>query len=218
MARGLFVTFEGPEGSGKSTQVQLLTAALDQRTIRYVNTREPGGTPTADALRSILLSRETRDLGSPAELLLLQAARADHVHHVIAPGIERGHVVICDRFTDSSVAYQGGGRGLDRAFIQALNDFATGGIRPDLTFVFDIDVEEGLFRAGRQGSLELDRVESAGLEFHRRVRAAYLELVETDPSRYHCIDATRPIDDIAAEVLTTILARIDDLESGATIP
>jgi len=207
MARGLFVTFEGPEGSGKSTQVSLLSAALAERNLRHVTTREPGGTPTADILRRILLDRATGYLSPRTELLLLQAARADHVHRVIEPALADGQLVVCDRFTDSSVAYQGAGRGLDVATIQGLNDFATGGLHPALTIVFDIDPELGLQRAGRQGALQLDRVESAGLEFHRRVRAAYLDLARRSPDRYHVLDATRTAEDIAVDVLATVLAR-----------
>ena len=207
MARGLFVTFEGPEGSGKSTQVKLLATALANKTIPYVTTREPGGTETADALRSILLSRATGDLSPRAELLMLQAARADHVCKVIKPGLDAGKIVICDRFTDSSIAYQGGGRGLDKSFIEELNDFATENLRPDLTLIFDIDPEEGLKRAGRQGALQLDRVESAGLDFHKRVRDTYLILAQDKPTRYHLIDATRSVEEIAEDVASTILAR-----------
>ena len=207
MSNGFFVTFEGPEGSGKSTQVQKLARELSIRSIPCLFTREPGGTSIADRIRSILLSNSTKELSSRAELLMLEAARADHVDKVIKPALKEGKLVICDRFTDSSVAYQGGGRGIDEDFIASLNEFATGGLEPKLTLIFDIEPEEGLRRAGRQGALQLDRLESEALDFHRRVRSSYIRLAQNRPDRYYLIDASCSVDEVAQKVLSTILAR-----------
>lgn len=215
MTAGFFITFEGPEGGGKSTQVQMLSEALARRSVPHVTTREPGGTETADALRQILLDCRTRDLGSRAELLLLEAARADHVRRVIRPNLDRGLVVICDRFTDSSVAYQGGGRGLDPAVVGRLNDFATDGLHPDLTVLIDVDPEEGLHRAGRQGALQLDRLESAGLDFHRRVRAAFLTLARNEPHRFVVVDGRRPVPEVAALILDAFVTRYETADEAS---
>ena len=207
MKRGFLVTFEGPEGGGKSTQIHLLSEALARRSIPHVTTREPGGTETADALRAILLDRRTHDLGARAELLLLEAARADHVRRVIKPSLDKGLVVVCDRFTDSSLAYQGGGRGLESSQVAWINDFATDGLTPDLTFLLDIAPDEGLHRAGRQGALQLDRLESAGLDFHGRVRRTFLNLAEAEPDRFVVLDATNESQIVFVRVLDEFLRR-----------
>jgi len=207
MDKGIFITLEGPEGSGKSTQLSLLAEELERRDIAYITTREPGGTPIANALRAILLDNATLNLGARAELLMLQAARADHVEKVIRPAIERGLIVLCDRFSDSSIAYQGAGRGVDREFIEGLNFFSTAGLLPDLTILVDIDPAIGLSRAGRQGALELDRVESAGLDFHQRVREGFLSLVDKEPDRVCLFDGAKDKTELAREILILVLER-----------
>lgn len=195
--RGLLVTFEGGEGSGKSTQIRLLAAHLEGvgRTVRVL--REPGGTDAGEAIRQILLDPRFAGLDARAELLLYEAARAQLVSEVIEPALDAGEVVVLDRFYDSSTAYQGYGRGLSLDEVAALNMAATGGLRPDLTLVFDIDLEVGLARATTGGA---DRLESEDAGFHRRVREGFLAVAADDPRRCRVVDADRPIDDVAADV------------------
>lgn len=182
---GYLITFEGPEGSGKSTQVQRLAQTLEENGVPHVVTHEPGGTPLAQRVRETLLSLDTRGLSPRTELMFLLAARADHVSRLILPGLEAGQVVLCDRFIDSSVAYQGFGRGLPPTQVERLNDFATGGLLPNLTFLLDLPVAEGLRRAiGKEGP---DRIESEALTFHERVRQGYLEL-SRDSGRWCVLD------------------------------
>lgn len=200
--RAPFVTFEGPEGGGKSTQVARLARALGAQGLRCQITREPGGTKLADQLRKILLSRSTKDLSAQTELLLMLAARADHVSNLIRPSLEDGITVICDRFVDSSVAYQGAGRGLDPALIRQLNDFATGGLVPDLTLLLDVPVELGLERAARTS--RPDRFEGQALDFHNRLRQAFRELAKAEPGRVRVLDASQGEEVVASQVLQTV--------------
>lgn len=204
MSTGRLITFEGPEGGGKSTQVRLLARALKERGHSVVVTREPGGTPTAERIREVLL--HSGGVSDRCELLLMLAGRADHVETHIRPALEAGKVVLCDRFLDSSAAYQGGGRGLSRSLIRTLNNFVCDDVWPDLTFLLDLDPRLGLERAG-QGRLEFDRIERAGLEFHRRVRETFLEIAESEPERFHLLSASASIEDLQA----TILQRVEDL-------
>ena len=201
---GLFITFEGPEGSGKSTQVELLAKALADKGLSCETSREPGGTTFADSLRAILLDKSTGEISPRAELLLLQTARADHVEKIIKPAIDAGKVVICDRFTDSSLAYQGGGRGLEARTIHKLNDFATGGISPDITFILDVPPEVGLERARGYGLKEHDRLESEDLSFHKRVRNTFLELAKNDPERYLLLCGTDDVHEIARKIISKV--------------
>lgn len=199
MNRGLFITFEGPEGAGKTTQIRRLAERLEERGIPHVVTREPGGTPLADRIRALLLDRENVSMVAQTELLLMLAARSEHVANKIRPALEAGTLVLCDRFADSSVAYQGYGRGEDLDTLRRMNAYATGGLVPDLTLVCDLDVEEGLARAraGREG---LDRIELAGLDFHRALRKGFLELVAQEPERVKKVDAGRAPDEVAASI------------------
>lgn len=203
---GYFIVFEGGEGAGKSTQEALLTEALEQRGLTVTRTREPGGTPAGEEIRRVVLSPEFEGLDPRAEALLFAAARGEHVARVIRPALERGEVVICDRYLDSSVAYQGFARGLGPRRIRDLNLWATNELLPDLTIVLDIDPADGLGRF-----TERDRLEAEPLEYHRQVRAAYLALAEEDPERYLVLDARDDIQAIAA----AILARVSgDLEQS----
>lgn len=203
---GYFIVFEGGEGAGKSTQEALLTEALEQRGLTVTRTREPGGTPAGEEIRRVVLSPEFEGLDPRAEALLFAAARGEHVARVIRPALERGEVVICDRYLDSSVAYQGFARGLGPRRIRDLSLWATNELLPDLTIVLDIDPADGLGRF-----TERDRLEAEPLEYHRQVRAAYLALAEEDPERYLVLDARDNIQAIAA----AILARVSgDLEQS----
>lgn len=197
---GCFVVFEGGEGAGKSTQEALLAASLAERGYTVLRTREPGGTPAGEAMRHIVLSPEFAGLDARAEALLFAAARGEHVARVIRPALIRGEVVICDRYIDSSVAYQGYGRSLGVRRIRDLSLWATGDLVPQLTVLLDIDPEIGLRRLSAQ-----DRLEAEPVDYHRVVRTAYLSLADDDPDRYLVLDATRPQEDLAAEILTRVL-------------
>ncbi len=198
---GYFVTFEGGEGAGKSTQERLLAQALTERGHDVVRTREPGGTPAAEAIRHVVLSPQFDGLDDRAEALLYAAARGEHVARVVRPALVRGAVVVCDRYLDSSVAYQGYGRGLGADRIRDLSSWATQGLLPDLSILLDVDPRSGLARfVGR------DRLEAQPLEFHDRVRAGFATIAAGDPQRYLVLAADQPIDEIAAAVLARVLA------------
>ncbi len=198
---GLFVSFEGIEGSGKSTQAERLARALDGSGVRAVLVREPGGTPMAEAIRALLLDRSRDAPTALAEAFLFQAARADVVERVVRPARRADHVVIADRYTDASLAYQGAARGLGRDVIAGLNDLATGGERPDRTFVLDLPVEAALARVSRRTGVSLSRFDTEPRAFHERVREAYRALADADPGRIVVLDGERPPDDLAGEIL-----------------
>jgi dTMP kinase len=187
----LFITLEGPEGAGKSTNREYLAERLRAAGIEVLLTREPGGTPLAERIRDVLLTPVEEVMNADTELLLVFAARAQHLATVIRPALERGAVVLCDRFTDSTYAYQGAGRGLSLARIAALEDFVQGELRPDLTLVFDLPVDVGLARASARG--RLDRFEQEGQAFFQRVREAFLARAAAAPQRYVLVDAAQPL-------------------------
>lgn len=195
MKKGLFITFEGTDGCGKTTQIELLKRYLEEKGYKVVLTREPGAKGLGEKLREILLNYDG-DVSSNCESFLFLADRAQHIDMLIKPAIERGKVVLCDRHTDSTVAYQGYGRGLDLNQIKMLNDIATNGVKPDMTFVFDIDIETAQKRVGKTK----DRMESAGIEFFKRVRQGYLEIAKSEPERVKVLDATQTIETIANQV------------------
>jgi dTMP kinase len=188
---GCFITLEGPEGAGKSTNREFLAERLRERGIDVLLTREPGGTPLAERIRELLLAPSDEPMASDTELLLVFAARAQHLDQVIRPALARGTVVLCDRFTDATYAYQGGGRGLAKQRIEQLENFVQGDLRPDLTLIFDLPVDIGLSRAAARG--RLDRFEQEGLGFFEAVRNAYLERARQAPTRYQVIDAGQPL-------------------------
>jgi len=200
--KGLFVTFEGGEGSGKSTQVELLRTARSSRSPVVV--REPGGTPLAEGIRRLLLDPGLRP-NPTAEAMLMEAARADLVATVLVPALAAGRIVLCDRYTDSTLAYQGAGRGLDRGDLEAWNRAATAGLVPDVTLLFDLDPVVGLDRKGAEG--RLNRFDAESIEFHRRVRACYLELAAAEPERFVVLDAARPAEALEVEVWRAVGAR-----------
>ncbi|WP_278621254.1 dTMP kinase, partial [Ectopseudomonas oleovorans] len=184
---GLFITLEGPEGAGKSTNREYLAERLRERGIDVLLTREPGGTPLAERIRELLLDPSDEPMAADTELLLVFAARAQHLQQVIRPALAKGSVVLCDRFTDATYAYQGGGRGLSIERIAQLEQFVQGELRPDLTLIFDLPVEIGLARAAARG--RLDRFEQEGRGFFEAVRQAYLQRAEQAPQRYRVLDA-----------------------------
>ena len=192
MSDGKFITFEGPEGAGKSTQLQLCAAFLRARGVPVVTTREPGGTPLAEKLRTILKThRGEEKLHPETELLLMEAARSQHVHEVILPALERGETVLCDRFYDSTTAYQGAARNIDRRLIADLNGFACAYRKPDLTFLLDLEVESGFRRAGKRSETagDYDRFEAEDRVFHTRVREAFRTVAAEEPERVKIIGA-----------------------------
>ena len=203
---GVFVTFEGPEGAGKSTQIKLLSERLERQSVVHALTREPGGTPLADRLRQILAESPDGSIDGRTELLLLLAARSHHVEHVIKPALAGGKMVVCDRYTDSTMCYQGAGRGIDRDTIALLNDYATSGLVPDITFLIDVDPSVGLERLAKQ-ERKLDRFEREQGGFHQRVRAAYQELAAALPERFVVIQGDRVPAQIADEVYQALWRR-----------
>lgn len=206
--RGLFITLEGLEGVGKSTNLAFVRDWLRARGCEVVVTREPGGTPLAEEIRQLLLANRDEPVAPTAELLLIFAARAQHLQEVIEPALARGAWVLCDRFTDATYAYQGGGRGLDTAAIAQLEQLVQGGRRPDLTLILDIDPAVGLQRALARG--ELDRFEQEAVVFFERVRRAYGELAAAAPERYALVDAGREL----AQVQSAIEQVLERLPSG----
>jgi dTMP kinase len=197
--RGLFITFEGGEGSGKTTQVRYLSDTLSAAGIPHITTREPGGTPLAEKLRGLVVESGATPWLPESEMLLFLAARLEHTHRVILPALEQGNIVLCDRFHDSSRAYQGIARGLGVALYDQLHRLMLGSLRPDLTFLLDIDAEVGLKRAATRRGKET-RFEELGLDFHTRLRAGFLSLAANEPERIHVIDAAQNVDAVQAQI------------------
>ncbi len=196
---GRFVTVEGSEGAGKSTQLVFMRDVLERFGKRVVLTREPGGTALGEEIRGILLAQRDEGMVPDAELLLIFAARAEHIHRVIRPAIAAGSWVLCDRFTDATYAYQGGGRGISASRIATLERWVQSGLRPDLTVLFDLPVvEQGLARAVRRGGV--DRFESEQVAFFNRIREAYLSLAACHPERFQVVDASATIEEVRADV------------------
>jgi dTMP kinase len=206
-----FITFEGGDGTGKTTQLRVVENLLREMKRSCLLTREPGGTALGKLLRNVLLEVGDEEIAEASELFLYLADRAQHVKQVITPALSAGKIILCDRFSDSTLAYQGYGRGIDLDWLRRLNDTATQGLRPDLSFLFDCPVDVGLARAARRlaqsqkGRSSADRFERERVEFHEKVRQGFLELARAEPERFRVIDASRPV----AEVTKQIRAIID---------
>ncbi len=198
--KGKLITFEGIDGSGKSTQIRLLTQTLKRDDIPFLLAREPGGTPVGESIREILLNSAHREMDAVTELFLFEAARAQLIRDLIRPALDAGKLVLLDRFTDSTVAYQGYGRGLGVDRVTALNDAATSGLIPDRTFLLDLPAEEGIDRMKRGRPGKSDRLDTEGLDFTRRVREGYLEVARQSAERVTVIDALRPIEAIESDI------------------
>lgn len=201
----LFITFEGPEGSGKTTQIHLLSDALSAHGFSVLATREPGGTAIGNAIRNLLLDPLHTEMSPRAETLLFQAARAQIVDQIIQPALAAGKVVLCDRYADSTLAYQGYGHGQALPPLQQLGDYATGGLIPTLTIYLDIDVLAGLERKRAGAAEEWNRMENLAVAFHQRVRAGYLALAADDRSRWLVLDAVQPVATLHSDILTRVL-------------
>ncbi|THF60025.1 dTMP kinase [Ollibium composti] len=210
MAKGFFITFEGGEGAGKSTQIQRLARKLRAKKYDVVVTREPGGSPGAEAVRHVLLSGAAEPFGPKMEALLFAAARSDHVEQVIRPAVERGANVLCDRFMDSSRVYQGVTGGLDPAFMQELEAVAINGMVPDLTLILDLDAAEGLRRANarRAAADGPDRFEKETLSIHERRREAFLAIAKAEPERCRVIDAAASADAVEDAITDSVFAAL----------
>ena len=199
---GFFVSFEGPEGSGKSTQIHRLAASLAEQVHTVWTTREPGGTRAGEMIRPILLGPQAGPLSAWAEALLFTAARAQLVDEVILPRLQRGELVLCDRYSDSTLAYQGYGRGIELETMRRLQANATGGLTPDLTLLLDLPVEAGLARIPRHAK---DRLDRETIAFHQRVYAGYHEMAAREPHRWRQVDASRDADEVASRILELVL-------------
>ena len=202
MKKGFFITFEGGEGTGKSTQIERVKSGLVARGIEVVVTREPGGTEIAEHIRQLLLTPNKEELTMTTELLLMFAARAQHLEHVIRPALRAGKWVLCDRFTDATYAYQHGGRNADLVWIQSLEQMVQDGLKPDLTLLFDAPVSVTMERAIKRG--KLDRFEQEGIDFMERVRETYLALAKQGQGRFRIIDASATVDQVTIAVMDAL--------------
>lgn len=207
MTRGKFITLEGGEGAGKSSNIPFIESYLQERGVQLLLTREPGGTPLSERIRSILLDKEEQHMNSDTELLLMFAARAQHLAQVILPALAAGQWVICDRFTDATYAYQGGGRGIPNQRIAVLEQWVQGEFQPDKTLIFDLPVATGLTRAGQRSSP--DRFEQENHQFFERVRAAYLARAKAAPQRYAIVDAAPDLQTVQRQIAAILDSLLD---------
>ena len=203
MSRGLFITVEGVEGAGKSTNIAYIKELLTGYAPAVIETREPGGTQVSEAIREVLLAKDLPTMDSDTELLLMFAARAEHLQRKIIPALERGDWVVCDRFTDSTYAYQGGGRGVKLQRIAQLEQWVQGDLQPDLTVYFDVDASTGLSRVRTRG--ETDRFEEEDIAFFNRIRTTYLDLADQFPERYRVIDASCSLEQVQFSLKKTLI-------------
>jgi len=214
--RGKFITFEGGEGTGKSTQAAMLALRLEALGLTVTLTREPGGSPGAEIIRHVLLSGAVKPFGPEAEAMLFAAARDDHIRCTILPALEAGKWVICDRFADSTRVYQGVLGAVDQRFIKGLERISVGDLRPDLTFVLDVPVELGLRRAaGRRRGADPDRFEAETIDFHEKLRQAYLALAATEPDRFVVIDASAPKKEVGKRIWQAVRNRLEPAAPAA---
>ena len=205
--KGIFISFEGIEGTGKSTQARLLSEYLTGKGLRVTKTEEPGGTQISLKIREILLSLDSRGMDHVTELLLYNASRAQHIKEVIMPALEKGDVVITDRFSDSTIAYQGYGRGIDLKLIDSLDKISTGGLKPDITILLDIDVETGLRR--NKEINKNDRLEQEDIVFHQKVRSGFIKIAEREPERVRMVDCFDGIDAVHKRVVDMVKEFLD---------
>jgi dTMP kinase len=205
VTRGLFITVEGGEGVGKSTNIAFMKQVLEQEGLEVIITREPGGTPLAEEIREVLIKNREEKVVSETELLLMFAARAQHLYQKILPALERGICVISDRFTDATYAYQSGGRGVPSEKVALLENFVQGDIRPDITFLFDAPIEVGMSRAQKRGAL--DRFEEEEVSFFNRVRENYLQRAAQEPARFKIIDASQSLDAVQKDLKDELLKK-----------
>ena len=212
MGNGTLISFEGPEGAGKSSVLEAVLPLLEEKGIPYITTREPGGVDIAEKIRQVILDPDHTSMDAKTELLLYIASRRQHLVERVLPALAAGKVVLMDRFIDSSVAYQGYGRGLSVEDIEWLNQFATDGLKPDLTLYFDLDVEEGLARIAKNQEREVNRLDLEGLELHQKVRQGYLALSEKEPERIVKIDASQSFEAVFADVLAVLENRLGILK------
>ena len=210
----MFITLEGPEGSGKTTQARLLAAWLRDQGYQVTLTREPGGTDIGDQIRAVVHDPENRAIDARTEFLLYSASRAQHVAQRVRPALAAGEIVVSDRYADSTLAYQGYGRGLDLEALRRITGFATGGLTPDLTLYLDIPAEDGLQRR-QLGEGEWNRLDAEALGFHQRVRAGYLELVKREPRRWVVIHADRSVEEVQAEIRDVVQGRLNPVKRDA---
>jgi len=210
MTRGKFITVEGIEGTGKSTNIEFLTSLIEARGISVFCTREPGGTPMAERIRQLLLDHDQEPLPEIAELLLFFASRSLHLRNTIIPALEEGQWVVCDRFTDASRAYQGSGRGLDMDRIERLAEWVQDGLEPDLTLLLDAPAEIGMRRTAERG--DADRMDSQELAFYQRVRSGYLTLADMHPERFAVVDASGALVDVQASIADRVNAILDNTQ------
>ena len=208
MSKGFLVSLEGPEGAGKTSVLEALIPILEDRGIEVLSTREPGGVLIGEKIREVILDPSHTEMDPKTELLLYIASRRQHLVEKVLPALAAGKLVIMDRFIDSSVAYQGFGRGLDKEAIDWLNEFATDGLKPDLTLYFDIEVEEGLARIAANSDREINRLDMEGLDLHRKVRQGYLSLLEKEADRIVKIDASLPLDQVIANTQQLLFDRM----------
>ncbi|KXT77423.1 Thymidylate kinase [Streptococcus sp. DD10] len=207
LRNGLLISLEGPEGAGKSSVLEKIVEKLEADGLDYITTREPGGVEIAERIREVILNPHHTNMDAKTELLLYIASRRQHLAERVLPALASGKIVLMDRFIDSSVAYQGFGRGLSVTDIEWLNDFATDGLRPDLTLYFDLPVEEGLARIAKDGNREVNRLDLEGLELHRRVREGYLSILEKESDRFVKIDARPALETVLADSLAILKKR-----------
>ena len=212
MVNGTLISFEGPEGAGKSSVLEAVLPLLEEKGIPYITTREPGGVDIAEKIRQVILDPDHTSMDANTELLLYIASRRQHLVERVLPALAAGKVVLMDRFIDSSVAYQGYGRGLSVEDIEWLNQFATDGLKPELTLYFDLDVEEGLARIAKNQEREVNRLDLEGLELHQKVRQGYLALSEKEPERIVKIDASQSFEAVLADVLAVLENRLGILK------
>ena len=212
MKKGIFISLEGPEGAGKTSVLEALIPRLEELGCQLLTTREPGGVGISEKIREVILDTQHTEMDAKTELLLYIASRRQHLTEKVLPALEQGIWVLQDRFIDSSVAYQGFGRGLAVEDVEWLNQFATDGLKPDLTLYFDIDVEEGLNRIARNKEREVNRLDLEGLDLHRRVRQGYLAILEKEPERLVKIDASQPLEKVVADSLAAIKERFAEKE------